>query len=267
VIEKLEKKIARDIDWHANVPVTLLSDLLAIGKAMERGDGRSGVLAAVERIVELAQQRSGYSGRSLQEVIKGLENMLLAGPVSNEVDEELVIGARIVRSIVVRLGKLGARNAPDAALAIRAAGRLGSVAIGWKAGAAAMAYVEIACFEPAVLAQLGQAGVEGRNYLIATACLSRLEALTAQAQALTGEEGENLMGLLSHFWCATLAKEASREQVKAVIGRLVSHERGADDVVIVLRNARRRFWLTADFETAEKIDGLVQGLSLLQAKS
>jgi hypothetical protein len=250
IVARLERRICRGIRRSGTIPFDLLADLTALGREAESG-GRTAVLSAVERIVVLDQRRVGYAGNGLQETLKGMEEMLSVPQGIARIEENLVVAARILQDVVSRAKSLGQGASPDAALAVRVAGRLGARSLEKGLERPITALVEVASSDPQELSRLGARALALQSYRASIACLNRLEAIVLKAGTPIGKPVWSLLGLLAHFWGHG---GASRLRAQEAITRLAAQNVTASRI----EEARSFYLRLGEFETADGLNGLAK---------
>lgn len=202
LIAHLRKRLIKAFRKKGVLPPGLVSDLTYLGEHGQPGDEKGLVLAVLADVTEAVQERKGrgYTGRELEEVIRGL-GTVLRGRGQTGSDENYKDAAKLLKSIWSNVP--AEISSHDAMLAASTLKQLGFDVIREKSEEAAFIYIKhAAAWDSAVVFELGLKALEVRRVRIAIEALNKLETLAQAANrgALWPTETVgNLLGLLAHF--------------------------------------------------------------------
>ena len=247
VISDLEENLKERFRKNGVLPVDCLIDLIYLGERGESGYEKGLVLNALDRLAKNVQSSNRYRGYELEHILRNIDRILL--------NKEKFGSEENFQSAVCKLGDMSYRgqraNLPsdlDANLALRSLGRLGVATVELRYETTAQMILQTTDSKDEVLFQIGISAINGKRFLIATAALNKLEALTGRVLPITPERSVNLLGLIAHFW---VAGESTRRRAESFL--VLNRSNFSPSLNKCVRDAIEYHYTIAQFETADKL--------------
>jgi len=179
----------------------ILDDLTHLGEQGTSGYEKELVIDSFDHLTEYVQNSERYRGVELEDLIRGFET-ILTDKENQGSNRNFCLVCNILKRIQDNIKDRGLSSLTDASLTLQTLGRLGVFAIETKSESTALTFLEAVASDNNVLFQMGLSALRARRSHIATAALTKLEALAEQTPLLTPIKTVHLFGLLSHFWTA-----------------------------------------------------------------
>ncbi|ACY15840.1 hypothetical protein [Haliangium ochraceum] len=208
VIERWRRAAATGIDINGRPLEAQLGVLVELGVQSHGGEDKNLVIAALDRLVADTQARAAYDGAQLEELVKGLEDILVSGPHTPS-PANFKTGAELLERMVWE-----SRDRPesdDLKRAIQLAGILGRAALRYEQPHDQIKFLEILAFagegddlgyatwvSQAVL-EIGSEAIGKNRILVAMTALDKLESLVFAHSPVRGELAHDFVGLVAHF--------------------------------------------------------------------
>jgi hypothetical protein len=261
VVDHLASELLRSLDADRNIDTIVLKDLSYLGEHGQAGDEKEIVLNVIDRLAETVQVKVKanvlrYSGYELESLIRHIPAML-----DNNAQPGNDQNYRRAVEVLANIWRwLGARTISDDALSTREALRhLALRSVERTAEDTALAYLEIAAdCDSHMVFDMGLAAIRSQKYTLATAALTKLEAMSSNALAGTGvsdvgrETRSNLLGIAAY-----LAAEGPSGSIRAETSLRLNQELFWPSLRQVLADASDYHYDAGRFDTADKIRMLV----------
>jgi hypothetical protein len=231
VISHLESHIKRTIDWNGRIGSDKLNELVAIIDSLQEPQERALVLKRIDDIAGIVQNRGGYSGNSLEEVIGGIVRT-----AANMDDRSLVLASEIVGKIVRRAIHRDRRGCSDVYQAIRGLRAMAVLAVRNRSESVgflcAIRMAEADLNDDLLgIFQVGCMSIATDRNLVAMEAFSRLESEVEKGEFKRMEIVSGYLGMVASWW----ASGGERARVaNESIGRLWKGER-AELLVLIDR--------------------------------
>jgi hypothetical protein len=202
VIQRLEKSLETRYSQTGTWDAPCLQDLLFLGEQGKPGREKELVLNAIVRLAIRAQSQRYYVGCELEELIRGVESVITAQQLGSE--KNFCLAAEFLDNIWAGFLRSNTKMYLDAEAAILTLKELSVCAALYRSESTALIFLNtVAAIRPEILLELGMAALNSKSFLIATAALNKLEALTERPSSMTFDEHvANLLGLLACFYSA-----------------------------------------------------------------
>jgi hypothetical protein len=247
VINDLEKNLKERFRKNGVLPVDCLIDLIYLGERGEPGYEKGLVLNALDGLAKNVQSSNRYVGYELEHILRNIDRILL--------NKEKFGSEENFQSAVCKLGDMlhrGQRaNLPsdlDANLALRSLGRLGVATVELRYETTAQMILQATDSKDEVLFEIGLSAINSKRFLITTAALNKLEALTLIELPITSERTNNLLGLIAHFWGAG---ESARRRAEIFLSS--NKNNFSPSLADCINQAIEYHYHIAQFETADKL--------------
>jgi hypothetical protein len=203
VVAQLSRAAAKGILRRGRPIESELLDLIQLGKQSQSGQDKELVLQALAFLAEAVQARPGYDGAQLEELIIGLEEMLVLGDQIGSPENFHSAADHLSDMIISACNKA---NSHDLKLAIQAVSMLGRASLRYEPSHIQPKFIEALALANEVqrdaanwmsqaLFEIGSKAAERHQILVAMAALSKLEALAMQHRPITGELAADFIGL------------------------------------------------------------------------
>lgn len=240
VIARLRRATGRGIALNGRPLEAELGAMVELGVQSRGGEDKTLIIEALDMLVADTQARPGYDGAQLEELIKGLEDVLVSGPYLAS-PNNFKAGADLLERLVWESRECA--ESDDLKMAVQLAGILGRAALRYEQPHIQIKYIEILAFagegddigyatwSSQALLELGSQAIENRRTLVAMTALSKLESLVLAHSPVHGELAFDYIGLLAHFHAR---QETGRDYCK----RFLDPELFAEPLPEVIRQAR-----------------------------
>ena len=183
--------------------------LVQLGRHSHSGRNKEIVLQTLAELAALVQKGKAYDGRQLETLIKGLEEVLILGPLNLGSLENFRSAAGLLSDIVIPASR--ARHSEDLKMAVQAISVLARTSMCFETSLLPMKYLEALEFlylgdHAAVtlmsqaLFEIGSEAIEREQPLVAMAALSKLDGLAQRQPRIEGELAHDYLSLIAHFW-------------------------------------------------------------------
>jgi hypothetical protein len=266
VIKRLRRAAGHGITIFGRPIEEGLSTLIELGVQSRGGEDKNLVIEALQELVTDTQAREGYDGAQLEELIKGLEDVLVAGPYKASA-VNFKAGAELLERLVWE--SRDADDSDDLKMAVQLAGILCREAMRYEQPHDQIKFVEILAFAgegrdigyatwaSQALLDLGSQAIESGRTLVAMTALSKLESLVLTYSPIKDELAFDFIGLIAHFHAQ---RETGRDYGKQFLDAALF----AEPLPEVIRQARASCIQSARFRTG---DCLTRLLADLQAEA
>lgn len=270
IIKSLKDEIVKE--FHKKNGLLNLNDLeslVEIGKQSAPGANREVVIVSLRDIVTEICLDDKYRGDSLEFLIEGLIQMLIAKPVIEDM-QNFKISVEILTVVLSSNRPNSNYVLIDQQHAVRALSTLSQtfiseIDLSVGANYILLDYEEALSFAvsryPQILADVTQAlldvgivAIEHKHYLLGVATLERLLTIVETHEFL-GKAQATLLGLMAHFWCAG---KSGREFVHARIPRVRTCIKGT--LPSAIKDAKLQLQMTMRFDTADKLASMAEDL-------
>jgi hypothetical protein len=208
VINQLSGDAAQGISHRGRPVESELKDLIQLGKQSHPGQDKELVLQALANLAETVQMRPAYDGAQLEELIIGLEEIIVLGTQIGS-PENFHTAADLLSDIII--SACNKTHSHDLKLAIQTVSMLGRASLRHEPSHIQQKFVEAlglanevqkdaATWMSQALFEIGSEAAERNQILIAMASLSKHEAIAAQYRPISDELATDFIGLLAHFW-------------------------------------------------------------------
>lgn len=209
IIRKLRRRTARGLASKGRLLEEELMHLVQLGRHSHSGRNKEIVLQALAELAASVQNGKAYDGRQLATLIKGLEDVLILGPLNLGSLENFRGAAGLLSDIVIPASR--ARHSEDLELAVKAISVLARTSMCFETSLLPMKYLEALEFlylgdHAAVtlmsqaLFEIGSEAIEEEQPLVAMAALSKLDGLAQRQTRIEGELAHDYLSLIAHFW-------------------------------------------------------------------
>lgn len=259
VVKRLRRAAARGIAAYGRPSEGALSTLVELGVQSRGGDDKTLIVEALHKLMLETQAHASYDGAQLEELIKGLEDVMVAGPfrasapnfkASADLLEHLVWGSR------------DRDESDDHKMALQLASILGREALRFEQPHDQIKFVEILAFAgegdnigyamwaSQAMLELGGQAIESGRILVAMMALSKLESLVYTHSPVSGELAFDFVGLIAHFYAQ---RETGRDYGKQFLDASLF----AEPLPEVIRQARGACIQSARFRTGDYLDRML----------
>jgi hypothetical protein len=262
VVERLRRTAGRGLTIFGRPLEEDLRTLIELGVQSRGGEDKNLVLEALQALVTDTQACEGYDGAQLEELIKGLEDVLVAGPYKASA-ANFKAGAELLERLVWE--SRDADDSDDLKMAVQLAGILCREAMRYEQPHDQIKFVEILAFAgegrhigyatwaSQALLDLGSQAIESGRTLVAMTALSKLESLVLAHSPVQGELACDFIGLLAHFYAQ---RETGRDYGKQFLDAALF----AEPLAAVIRQARTACIQSARFRTGDCLSRLLADL-------
>jgi hypothetical protein len=233
-----------------------LDDLIFLGRSGKAGKDKTLVLDALERIASLVQTSANYQGDELEDLMRGLKDILLNSdqPGNNDNFNRAV---DILKHIRYGLSQKGETSKYiDAGLANTVLEELGVEAIKSKSGQIAERFLEEASTSSNIVFEMGFIALYNKQFHTAIFALNKLETLAEDKSLAACSATFNLLGLLAHFM---FSGTASRMRADSFLSENISGFSPSIDYCLV--TAFNYHYQNGNFDTADMVFQLQQQIS------
>lgn len=209
VIARLRRAAGRGVALYGRPHEEHLNTLVGLGVQSRGGEDKNLVIAALHRLVTETQALESYDGAQLEELIKGLEDVLSSGPYKAS-SANYKAGAELLEHLVWESRER--KESDDFKMALQLAGILGREALRYEQPHDQIKFLEILAFAgegshigyaawaSQALLDLGSQAIESGRTLVAMTALSKLESLVLAHSPVRGELAFDFVGLIAHFY-------------------------------------------------------------------
>ena len=209
IIRKLRQRAASGLATKGRLLEEELMHLVQLGRHSHSGRNKELVLQTLAELAALVQNGKAYDGRQLETLIKGLEEVLILGPLNLGSLENFRSAAGLLSDIVIPASR--ARHSEDLKMAVQAISVLARTSMCFETSLLPMKYLEALEFlylgdHAAVtlmsqaLFEIGSEAIEREQPLVAMAALSKLDGLAQRQPRIEGELAHDYLSLIAHFW-------------------------------------------------------------------
>ncbi len=259
VVKRLRRAAARGIAAYGRPSEGALATLVELGVQSRGGDDKTLIIGALHLLMTETQAHESYDGAQLEELIKGLEDVMVAGPfrasapnfkASADLLEHLVWESR------------DRDESDDHKMALQLASILGREALRFEQPHDQIKFVEILAFAgegknigyamwaSQAMLELGGQAIESGRILVAMMALSKLESLVYTHSPVSGELAFDFVGLIAHFYAQ---RETGRDYGKQFLDASLFTE----PLPEVIRQARAACIQSARFRTGDYLDRML----------
>lgn len=209
IIRKLRRRAASGLATKGRLLEEELMHLVQLGRHSHSGRNKELVLQTLAELAAVVQNGKAYDGRQLETLIKGLEDVLILGPLNLGSLENFRSAAGLLSDIVIPASR--ARHSEDLKMAVQAISVLARTSMCFQTSLLPMKYLEALEFlylgdHAAVtlmsqaLFEIGSEAIEREQPLVAMAALSKLDGLAQRQTRIEGELAHDYLSLIAHFW-------------------------------------------------------------------
>lgn len=259
VVARLRRAAGRGIALFGRPLEEDLCTLVELGMQSRGGEDKNLVIAALDELVTSTQALDSYDGAQLEELIKGLEDVLVGGPYKASA-ANFKAGAELLERLVWE--SRDADDSDDLKMAVQLAAILGRDAMRYEQPHDQIKFVEIlafagegrdigyACWASQALLEVGSQAIESGRTLVAMTALSKLENLVLAHSPVEGELAFDFVGLIAHFHAQELTgRDYGKPYLDASLFR--------DPLPEVIRQARAACIQGARFRTGDYLARLL----------
>lgn len=259
VVTRLRRAAARGIAAYGRPSEGALSTLVELGVQSRGGDDKTLIIEALHTLMVETQSRAGYDGAQLEELIKGLEDVMVAGPFRASAPN-FKAGADLLEHLVWE--SRDRDDSDDHKMALQLASILGREALRFELPHDQIKFVEILAFAgegqgigyatwaSQAMLELGSQAIESGRILVAMMALSKLESLVYTHSPVSGELAFDFVGLIAHFYAQ---RETGRDYGKQFLDASLF----AEPLPEVIRQARGACIQSARFRTGDYLDRML----------
>ncbi|TKJ41161.1 hypothetical protein CEE37_05700 [candidate division LCP-89 bacterium B3_LCP] len=252
IVVQLTKISKKSINKKNTVDAPSLADLVYLGERGKPGDEKSSIIDAINGLAEVIQSDQKYDGTSLEDVINGIEAILVDRENQGS-DKNFLDALETLIGINTRLGDRQLSNRFDAYVTNMALSNIGIISVQTKSESTALTFLEAVRDNPNSLFKMGVAALEAEKFQIATHALNRLEAIAEREDKIKSKGNENLFGMLAHFW---VRKGSARRRAQLFFTRMEgSFEPSLRDCIT---GATEYHYTFADFTTADALGEMLE---------
>jgi hypothetical protein len=222
-----------------------LDDLIYLGSQGKSGREKAIVIRALGRLATEAQVRKIYNGYELEQIIKGLQVILLDDRQYGN-DENFILAAHILQNIRSKLD----RNCLDFAITKVTLGNLANAAVLRMSEPTALVYLEdAASVDTEILLSIGVSALATARFFVATAALNKLEAIAENNQEIAfNDETANLVGLLGCFY---ITGDSTRRRAQEFLSKCKLRFR--PDVSTILQRSAEYHYNIGNYRIADNL--------------
>jgi hypothetical protein len=156
-------------------------------------------LQALADIAVVVQKGEGYQGDELEDLIRGLRDVVLNDERSGD-DENFNQVNGILKQIRGRLSDNPSTSRyTDAGLAVKVLEELGVAAVRSRSEQTAERFMEEAAFSSSIVFNMGLTALANKQFHVASFALNKLESLAEEKGLVACPETYDLLGLIAHF--------------------------------------------------------------------
>lgn len=230
-----------------------LNDLLYLGQHGKPGKEKSLALEALARIADVVQNGEGYQGDELEDLIRGLKDVVLNDERSGD-DENFNEVNEILKQIRDRLSNNKSTSRYiDAGLTVKVLEELGVAAVRSKSEQTAERFMEKAAFSSSIVFNMGLTALANKQFHVASFALNKLESLAEEKGLVAGPETYDLLGLIAHFLGSGVAARMRAETFLLRNASLFS-----PNITDCLQGAYEHHYFGSNYGTADLIFELQQ---------
>jgi hypothetical protein len=257
VIKKLKKEILKSLNSQHFISETLLEDLSYIGENSAPGREKEMVLQLVNEIGILIQKDKEYTGSSLKDIIKTIENILAKGSIVGN-DENYIYATGILENMLFTIKKYGFYNSSDEINIIKSFRLLNVIAMEKLSNATVLTMLQLSNKSAENLFEIGKKAIDANNYNIALLSFKKLELLVINSR---NEQNRLLIfyfGLLSHIWNTEIIEIKSIAEESL----LKSLEIVKPNIYEIVEYSIDYFLINAQYDTIYKLNKMKDGYNL-----
>ncbi|WP_428267796.1 hypothetical protein [Haliangium sp.] len=268
VVRRLRRAAARGIESRGRPVEEELMALVELGVQSRPGEDKTLVIDALDALVGETQARPGYDGAQLEELVKGLEDVLVGGAHTGS-PGNFKAGADLLERLVWEAS--GRSDSDDLKMSVQLAGILGRAALRYEQPHDQIKFLEILAFAgegedtgystwaSQALFEIGSEAIESGRILVAMTALSKLESLVFTYSPVSGELANDYIGLVAHFHArGPTGRDYSRE--------FVDPELFAAPLPELIRTARAACIQGARFQTGDHLARLLSEIESAPAQ-
>ncbi len=264
IIRKLRKRAAKGIARDGRPIEEELKGLIQLGRHSDLGRNKDLVLQALAELASATQTCKRYDGQQLEVLIKGLQDVLILGPLHLGSLENFHTTADLLAEIVIPAAR--ARHSEDLKLAVQAISVLARTCLNFSNSFLPMKYLEAlellhagehtaATWMSQALFEIGSEAIANEQTLVAMAALSKLDGLAQRRPRLAGELAHDYLSLAAHFW--KHGETGQRYAMRMLEGIAPAFTL---DLPEALQAAQAHCAQTAKFATSDYLLEMLQGL-------
>jgi hypothetical protein len=259
VVKRLRRAAARGIAAYGRPSEGALSTLVELGMQSRGGDDKTLIVVALHLLMTETQAHESYDGAQLEELIKGLEDVMVSGPFRASAPN-FKVGAELLEHLVWE--SRDRDESDDHKMALQLASILGREALRFEQPHDQIKFVEILAFAgegknigyamwaSQAMLELGGQAIESGRILVAMMALSKLESLVYAHSPVSGELAFDFVGLIAHFYAQ---RETGRDYGKQFLDASLF----AEPLPEVIRQARGACIQSARFRTGDYLDRML----------
>lgn len=236
-----------------------LLDIAHLGEHGKPGVEKALALEVLAQLARAVQDHRRYAGNALDRLLQATTATLREGGSS----ENVLRGIEILQSTVNVLQGKGLCLTSDMEAALRALQRVAEIALRTGMEQAALCVLDAVTLATEgtsgalhssgrILCDIGMLGLDGGRFLVAVACLNRLEALVLREQPVSATRATHYLGLAAHFWTSEMELLRYRAQLGLVN---MAFDPSLQACVVA---ARQHYWALARPDTADRLDALLE---------
>ncbi|NJC96882.1 MAG: hypothetical protein C3F07_20860 [Anaerolineales bacterium] len=271
VIKKLTQEVIRGLARTGKPNEERLRELVEIGKQSDPGPDREMILESMNTLVTVICKHEKYRGDSLENLIIGIVHVLATRPTVEDTRNYQTAAGILTTVLSSKVQNGGEAKYVDQFHAVNAMSTLGQTMLAQdgfstEADYILMDYEEalglVVSVHPDLLPDVTQAllcmgsvALLHKRYLFAVATLERMLTLVEANIPVASKPLSDLLGLTAHFWAAA---GSSKEFIDTRIERIT--RLSSRKLPGVIEQARQRFQITMQFDTADKLAQMAKDL-------
>lgn len=206
VVDHLHRAARRGIAKLGRPVEHVVHSLVDLGIQSQAGQDKGMVIHALAELTRETQRHDAYDGSQLEHVIKGLEDLFVAGNQQCSVNNFLA-SANLLEELIMESGSGTHRD--DLEAAIQTTSLLGRASLEHEQSHVQIKFLDALgwagdsddpTWATQALLDLGSCALEHGYVLIAMTALDKMETVIGKHCPVQGELAEDFIGLLAHFW-------------------------------------------------------------------
>ncbi|NOU16976.1 MAG: hypothetical protein HOO91_05395 [Bacteroidales bacterium] len=249
--EKQYKKTNRKIKTRT-IENEALYDLIDLGIYANSGHEKQLIIENLKKISNLILDNKPYKTQSLDDIIYGIEKIVLDKNKPGN-DDDVIEAVNFYKFIIDRLKESGENGDFDKELVLARICNIAVKTINYVSDDTTFIILNIIknYKKSEWIFNVGLVGMQNKKYIIALSVLSSLEELVELAGDKHNQDTYYLVGMISYFWF-----DGNSGQMRADKSFELLRDIHKVDVEQVLKQAQNFFYVTCEFETADKINEL-----------
>lgn len=271
VIKELTQQAIRGLAGTGKPNEERLRELVEIGIQSDPGPDREMILESMNTLVTTICRHEKYKGDSLENLIIGIVHVLATRPTVEDTRNYQTAAGILTTVLSSKVQNGGEAKYVDQFHAVNAMSTLGQTMLAQEgfsteADYILMDYEEalglVVSVHPDLLSDVTQAllcmgsvALLHKRYLFAVATMERMLTLVEANMPVASKPLSDLLGLTAHFW---VAGGSSKEFIDTRIERIT--QLYSRKLPAVIEQARQRFQITMQFDTADKLAQMAEDL-------